>query len=143
MTKTEQSGYIKDGKLTILNKRRMADDLRQFRNCDVDIIIKTRGKRSTMQNRYYFGVVVKEIQLRLRELGNDVDTDTVHEFLKGKFYTQTVVTPQGEAFEIPGTTTEMNKTEFMEYIERCKDWAADTLEIYIPEAGTQTQIFSE
>jgi hypothetical protein len=142
MTKTEQTGYIKEGKLHILNRHRLEEDCRHFPDCDIEIVIKKRGKRSSLQNRYYFGVVVKEIQLRLRELGHDVDTDTVHEFLKQKFNSEKVITPQAEVFEIPKSTTEMNKDEFTEYVERIKEWASSTLEIYIPDAGVQTELYA-
>jgi hypothetical protein len=142
MTKTEQYGYIQDGKLHIMNKKRLADDLRQFKPCDVVVVIKKRGKRSILQNAYYWGVVVKEIQLRFRELGHDVETDDVHEFLKQKFHSEKIVTPQAEVIEVPKSTTEMNKGEFSEYVERIKEWASCTLEIYIPDAGQQTEMFA-
>jgi hypothetical protein len=142
MTKTEQYGYIQDGQLHILNKQRLAEDLRQFKPCDVVITIKKRGKRSILQNAYYWGCVVKEIQLRFRELGHDVETDDVHEFLKQKFNYEKIVTPQAEVIEVPKSTTEMNKEEFSEYVERIKEWASSTLEIYIPDAGQQTQMFA-
>jgi hypothetical protein len=142
MTKTEQYGYIQDGRLHIMNKKRLADDLRQFKPCDVVVVIKKRGKRSILQNAYYWGVVVKEIQLRFRELGHDVETDDVHEFLKQKFHSEKIVTPQAEVIEVPKSTTEMNKDEFSEYVERIKEWASSTLEIYIPDAGQQTEMFA-
>lgn len=141
MTKTENFGYVQDGKLHIMNRMRMDENLRQFKDCDVTITIKKRGKRSILQNSYYWGVVVKEVQLRFRELGHDVEIDDVHEFLKGKFNADRIVTPQAEVVEVPKSTTEMNKTEFIEYVERIKEWASAVLEIYIPEAGTQTEIF--
>lgn len=144
MTKTEQFGYVdKSGKLHIINKQRLEEDLRHFKPCDIVMTIKKRGKRSILQNAYYWGVVVKEIQLRFRELGTDVETDDVHEFLKQKFHFEQVITPQGEPINVPKSTTEMNKTEFGEYVDRIKDWAAYTLEIYIPEAGTQTEMFGK
>lgn len=143
MTKFEGHGYIEDGKLHIINRKRMNEDLRTFKNCDVTIIIKKRGKRSLPQNAYYWGVVVKEIQLRMRELGNDVDCDTVHEFLKLKFNPERVVVPEtAEVIEMGKTTTELNKDEFTEYIEQIKQWASVTLGIYIPDAGQQTEMFA-
>lgn len=143
MTKTEFFGYVKDGQLTALNKGRIAQDLKTFPDCDVVVVIKKRGKRSSKANAYYWAVVVKEIQLRFRELGHDVETDDVHEFLKQKFHSEKIVTPQCEVIEVPKSTTEMNKDEFTEYLTRIIEWAASTLEIYIPEAGQQTEMFGE
>jgi len=141
MVKTEHYGYVKDGVLVAVNKNRLAQDLKQFPDCDVVLTIKKRGKRSLLQNNYYHGVVVKEIQIRLRELGHDVDCDTVHEFLKCKFNSEKVVTPQAEVIEVPKSTTEMNKGEFVEYVERIRAWAADMLEIWIPDPGQQSALF--
>lgn len=141
MTKTDAIGTVKNGKLAIINKDRLHEDLRQFKDCDVDIIIKKRGRRSLLQNAYYWGCVVKEVQLRFRELGHDVETDDVHEFLKQKFHNEQIVTPQAEVITVPKSTTEMNKGEFVEYVERIRDWAADTLEIFIPDPGQQTAFF--
>jgi hypothetical protein len=142
MTKTEHYGYVENGKLHILNRKRMNEDLRTFKNVDVVIIIKKRGKRSLPQNAYYWAVLVKEIQLRLRELGTDVDMDDVHEFLKQKFNYERVVTVDGEAIDIGKTTTEMNKEEFGSYIDRIIEWAAMTLEITIPLPNEQTAMFT-
>jgi hypothetical protein len=143
MTKTDAIGTVKNGKLHIINKARLDEDLRQFKDCDVEIVIKKRGRRSFLQNAYYWGCIVKEIQLRFRELGHDVDSDDVHEFLKQKFHNEKIVTPQAEVITVPRSTTEMNKGEFVEYVERIRDWAADTLEIYIPDPGQQTAFFKQ
>lgn len=142
MTKTEQYGYVEGGKLHILNRRRMNEDLRQFKNVDVVIIIKKRGKRSLPQNAYYWGVVVKEIQLRFRELGTDADMDDIHEALKTKFNYERLVTADGEVIDIPKTTTELNKDEFGSYIDRIIEWAATSLEISIPAPNTQTELWT-
>lgn len=144
MTKTEQFGYVdQGGKLHIINKQRLEEDLGQFKPCDIVMTIKKRGKRSLLQNAYYWGCVVKEVQLRFRELGHDVEADDVHEFLKQKFHFEQIITPNAEVIQVAKSTSEMNKSEFGEYIDRIKDWAHDTLEIWIPEAGSQTQMFGE
>lgn len=141
MTKIELIGDIKDGKLHIINERRFKEDLRQFKDCQVEIIIKKRGRRSSQQNRYYWGIVVKEIQLRLEELGTEVEMEDVHSYLKQKFNAERIVTPEAELIEIGKTTTELNKEEFGIYIDKVVEWASSVLEIYIPPPNTQTQIF--
>lgn len=138
MTKTEAHGYVEGGKLHILNRKRLNQDLKDFKPCDVVVIIKKRGKRSLPQNAYYWSCVVKEIQVRLKELGNDFDADDIHEFLKQKFNKEQVVTKQGELLEIGKTTTDLNKEEFSIYVDRIREWASDTLEIFIPDPNTQT-----
>ena len=41
-----------------------------------------KRQRSSNQNRYYFGVVVKQITRVFREVGNDMDEAEVHDYLK-------------------------------------------------------------
>jgi hypothetical protein len=143
MLKIEQYGYVEDGLLKILNRKRMDAEIKAFPNCDVEIIIKKKGKRSGPQNRYYFGVVLKEIQLRLRELGTETDIETLHEWCKQKFNSEKIVVPEtAELIEIGKTTTELNKEEFSEYVERIVEWAASSLCIYIPPPNTQTNLFA-
>lgn len=144
MTKVEYFGQIVNGGLEITNEKGLARDLKQFKDCEIVMIIKKRGKRSHPQNRYYWGVVIAEIRIRLRELGNEFDAETVHEFLKAKFNGEKIEIPgTGEQIEIGQTTTDMTVEDFSEYLERVIRFANETLEIIIPEAGTQTKMFSE
>lgn len=141
MSKIESYGYIKGGKLTILNRKRMDQEVSECKDMDVVIIIKKKGKASSAQRRYYFGVVVKEITIRLKELGNDVDEELVHEFLKLQFNKQYIRNEDGEVIgEIGGTTTDHNVEERMDYIDACIQFAAEKLGIYIPPPSTQTSI---
>jgi hypothetical protein len=143
MTKLTAYGEVKNGGLTITNEKRLSEDLKKFPDCDVEMIIKRKGQRSNPQNRYYWGIVITEIKLRLRELGNDFDSETVHEFLKQKFNGEKIIIPgTGEIIEVGQTTTELNKEEFSIYLEQVIRWANQTLEIIIPEAGEQTQMFN-
>lgn len=142
MTKSVQYGYVENGVAHMLNKARFLEDMKQFKNCDIVFEIKKRGKRSNRQNRYYFGVVVPEITRRLRELGNDVNSDVVHEYLKGRFNTtRIVIEATGEAMDVPKSTTELNKEEFAAYVDRIIQFCAESLDIVIPPPNTQTQMF--
>jgi hypothetical protein len=141
MVKATAYGDIKDGKLTLANKRRFAHDLATFRNCAVEITIKKKNTRSSQQNRYYWGVVVKEIQFRLNELGNDFETETVHEYLKDKFNKVELIGEGGEVIDyLGGSTTEMNKEEFMVYVDKIIEWAASFLSIAIPLPHADLQL---
>jgi hypothetical protein len=136
-------GEVKEGKLIPYNRKRLTSDLSQMKDCEVEITIKRKGKRSLQQNRYYFGCVLPEIQHELKRLGNDFDIDTIHEFLKQKFNSEKVVVEvTGELLEIGKSTTELNKEEFSEYIFQITKWASETLGLYIPEPSTQTILFA-
>lgn len=135
-------GYVKGGKLHILNRLRLTQGISEMKNCDVQIEIKKKGKRSLPQNAYYWGVVVPEITHRLRELGNDVNGEVVHEYLKGRFNSnRIVVAATGEALDIPKSTTELNKEEFGSYVDRIIQFCAESLDLVIPPPNTQTAMF--
>ena len=141
MVKLTSYGNIKDGKLTIANRKRFAADLATLNNCAIEITIKKRNARSSPQNRYYWGVVVKEIQVRLNELGNDFEAETVHDYLKDKFNKVAVIGEGGEVLDhLGGSTTDMNKEEFMVYCDKIIEWAASFLSITIPLPNTDLQL---
>lgn len=137
----ELYGSIINGKLDIPNRKRLVEELRQAKDCEIVLTIKKRGKRSNPQNSYYWSVIIPELKYRFRELGNDVDDNTVHEFLKLKFNPEKIVTLEGEVIEVGGSTTDLNKSEFSDYCDRIRMWAAQTLDINIPDPNTQTQMF--
>ena len=110
---------------------------------DVEITLeigKRKRKRSKDANAYYFfciGMVVD----RMRELGHEVDKELIHEFFKGRFlFTEFYDEKTSEIFKIPRSTTEVSSDEFWAYLEEIKRFAAQTLELNIPEPGEQTQI---
>jgi hypothetical protein len=86
-----------------------------------------KRKRSLNQNAYYWGVVIPPILALLREHGNYVDAEDVHEFLKlrvGKL-SRMIVTPDGEVQKSLGSTAKLSKMEFEAYLERVRAWAAE------------------
>ena len=117
----------------------MNDMLKSFiksnegKTLEIKISIR-RGKRSLPQNRFYWGVVIPIIHDAFKQLGHRLNPEEVHFFLKQKFNYHTVVTEHGELIgELPKSTTELNKLEFMEYIDKITQWCAEILNIQIPE----------
>jgi capsule polysaccharide export protein KpsC/LpsZ len=108
----------------------------------VTIEVKPRKVYRTLpMNSYYWGVVIAMIVDRLRELGHDIDRDLTHEFLKGRFLYSELTDPNtGEVMKIPRKTSELATEEFIEYMEHVKQFAAETLDIYIPDPNEQLQI---
>jgi hypothetical protein len=67
--KIEYLGYIEGGKLHIMRRKQFNEEIRHCKDMDVSIVVKKRGKRSSQQNRYYFGVVIDEIRRELLRRG--------------------------------------------------------------------------
>jgi hypothetical protein len=136
MNKLDLNADIDDqGVFTLHNRNRFV----QWCNDNIGKNIRVRftrqyGQRSSPQNRYYWGVVIKEIGIRLRDLGNQwLEDEDVHTMMKLKFNHEAVVSEEGEVLELPKSTTSLTTVEFMEYIDRIRQWASGFLNIHIPE----------
>jgi septum formation inhibitor-activating ATPase MinD len=132
MVKIEDWAHIQGGKLVLGNRKRFEAEIKNCQDCDVIVTVKKRGKRSTQQNRYYWGICIAEIRLRLRELGYRMTAEDIHSMLKLKFIPVTLRDGEVLIATMPGSTAELNKSEMMEYLEQVIQWAQDTLEITIP-----------
>lgn len=133
------------GALRIHNRPLFEEEVRAMsREKDLAVTIEVKVKkyrRSNEFNNYYWGVVVAMIVERLRELGHDVDRDLTHEFLKGRFLYSELTDPStGEVLKIPKKTSELATEEFKDYLEHVKQFAAETLDLYIPDPNEQLEI---
>jgi hypothetical protein len=137
MQKLELTAHIDGaGVLTIHNKIALKEWAAQNPGRNVLVKFEKRGgKRSLPQNRYYHGVVVQMIMMGLREIGYCLSHDETHFFLKQKFNPVQIPGNGGLVIEVPGTTTQLNKIEFSEYIERIAQWAVEYLNVVIPPAN--------
>ena len=142
MQRLELSGFIDDaGLMTIHHQQALVEWANQNRGRNILVRFDKRGsKRSLPQNRYYHGIVVQSVMLGLREIGYSLSHDETHFFLKQKFNPVQVPNKHGEAIELPGSTTQMNKVEFSEYIERIAQWAAEYLSVVIPPANSDLKM---
>jgi hypothetical protein len=83
--------------------------------------------RSGQQNRYYWlylGVIE-------RETGNNADD--IHEWAKRKFLPPRFITVNGEEIKITASTTDLNKNDFTEYLDKIS--AATEIPLPDPEAA--------
>ena len=89
-------------------------------------------ERSLPQNKYYFGVVLKE----LSELTGD-SKEQWHEMIKRKFLTEYHIVKskngQIEKMESNRSTKELNTKEWEDLMSRIRIWASSHLGIWIPE----------
>lgn len=129
---TSYGSVSETGILTLNNRKRLQTDLLMFKNCAVELVIRKKNKRSTPQNSYYHGVVVAEVRHGLLEIGYPMTADETHEFLKQRFNSTQIITKDGLVIDVPRSTTELNKSEFSEYVERIAQFAAEYLSVNIP-----------
>jgi len=131
----------KTGILNLSNRKRLQAELIRFADCSIELTIKKKNQRSTQMNRYYHGVIVKEIQMELKNLGNDFTPEEVHELLKEMFNPIEIIGPGGEVIgKKGGSTTKMNKEEMSIYWDKIILWAAEFLSLHIPPPCTDLQL---
>jgi hypothetical protein len=104
--------------------------------------ISRAGKRSIMQNGYYWGCIIPAIQSGLYDLGHELDKEEIHDWLKVKFnYVEVINKGTGEYERVPISTTKLTKLEFCEYIEKIQRFAAEFLNVVIADPGQSAEIF--
>ena len=125
---------IKNGKLSKKAVEGIQSTLKAFEGKRIELTIdKVKSTRSNQQNRYYWSGVVGILST---ELG--YSKDEIHDLLKYKFLKRTVIIGDSEE-TIMKSTTELTKSEFMDFIADIQLWAAE-LNINIPDPGTQIDL---
>lgn len=139
MTPTfETTGHVARGQLKIRHRRELEAWAKRLRDCEIVVTIaRKHATRSLHQNAYYWSVVV-----HLLSEHTGYTPDEIHEFLKMKFLPKKLaVTDRNgviqDEYVIGGTTTRLNKVEFGEYILSIQQWAAETLDIDVPNPNEE------
>ena len=136
MRMVEVYGNIKDGRLKIAYRDRFLAAVKQLPDCIVRLRLeRIYNKRSLPQNAYYWGVVVYEFCRGFYETtGEGLTTDHAHDILKHKFLFREVMHPnlEGKYIQIPGSTTNLDTSEFETYLERCRAFILEWFGISVP-----------
>ena len=134
MSEYVASGVVTAGRLKVRNWSGLTRALARFRDGEVVITIaRRRATRSAQANAYYWSQVVG---LVADHTGHT--PDEIHEIYKAKFLPKRLSFADGNGvvvgeFVIGGTTTRLTKTEFYEYVEQIRLWAAEELGVVIPD----------
>ena len=135
-------GKVTD-KIHVYRRKQMQElVVRNFAGMDIQITVeRKRKKRSLMQNAYYWGVVVPIVQQGLIDAGYKVGKEQTHDFLKTTFHKCELVNENtGEVLPTVGSTSGMSTVVMMEYFADIGRWAAEFLNVEIPEPGEQMEI---
>jgi hypothetical protein len=92
------------------------------------IVTSEERKRNAEQNRFYWGVVLRDIAEQAWVNGQQYDKDTWHEYLARKFgVCEDVTLPDGEIIVRRKSTAAMSVHEFSEYLNQAQAYAAGSL----------------
>ena len=100
-------------------------------------------KRSVQQNKYLWGVVYKtivdndpgffccDVVDSLRKTARLSAAEVVHEFCKARFLPSADL--PGLQITVAPSTAKLPRKEFQEYVESIRRWAADELQVFVPD----------
>lgn len=92
------------------------------------IVTAEERKRNEVQNRFYWGAVLRDISSQAWVNGKQFDKDTWHEFFARMYGVLDEVTlPDGEIVTLRKSTTRMSVGEFSTYLNAIQAYAAGTL----------------
>jgi hypothetical protein len=123
------TGCVTAGKLHVRGWKPLA-----IRDGEVLITVeRARATRSHAQNAWYFGCILKALS---DHTGYTVDE--LHEYCKQRFNAKTVAFCDHDGVikdeqTIGLSTTKLNKITFGEYCEAIRQWAAQDLDVVIPD----------
>lgn len=125
------------GILEFSNKREVFDFLLSNSDWKGEYLVtieKARGKRSLNQNSWYWGVVLKTIS----EYNGDT-ADDLHEYFIRTLLPPKFKTVLGKEIKVPSSTSDLNKVQFGEYIERIRAAVAE-FGVIIPDPVVQGEM---
>lgn len=105
------------------------------------IRIESTKKRSSLQNSFYWAVVVPLVYEGLKSAGFDAvrNKDDAHEVLKSLFL-KVKEEKNGIVIEKVLSTAELKTVGFIEYLQNISIWAFDYLGVTIPEPGQTLEL---
>lgn len=118
---------LEDLTLRFINPAKLKQHLLPLKGQIVMVMAeKLRKHRTDDQNRYYRGVVLKTIADHSGYSGQE-ELEALHYEMRRRFL------PNRGRLNIPVSTTALDTVEMTEYIENIRRWAAEELQLYIPD----------
>lgn len=125
---------VKNGSLT-RNRNLIKDAIETFEGKQVVIKIeKFKKKRSTQQNRFYYGIILPIVQNCLKEAGHIMTIESTHDLIKLKFLKETLFVNEttGEVIERIKSTTELSTSQFMDLLAEINNFTFEYFGVSLP-----------
>ena len=125
---------VKNGTLT-RNTNLIKDAIQTFEGKQIVIKIeKAKKKRSTQQNRFYFGVIIPIVQNCLKEAGHIMTNESTHDLIKLKFLKEALFVNEetGEVIERIKSTTELSTSQFMDLLAEINNFTFEYFGVSLP-----------
>jgi hypothetical protein len=125
---------VKNGTLT-RNTNLIKDAIQTFEGKQIVIKIeKAKKKRSTQQNRFYYGVIIPIVQNCLKDAGHIMTNESTHDLIKLKFLKEALFVNQetGEVIERIKSTTELSTSQFMDLLAEINNFTFEYFGVTLP-----------
>jgi hypothetical protein len=125
---------VKNGTLT-RNTNLIKDAIQTFEGKQVVIKIeKSKKKRSTQQNRFYYGVIIPIVQNCLKDAGHIMTNESTHDLIKLKFLKEALFVNEdtGEVIERIKSTTELSTSQFMDLLAEINNFTFEYFGVSLP-----------
>lgn len=118
---------------TEMQQRQMTGWLQNRNGKTVTVIFeKPYHKRTSEQNRFYWGVILTTIA---HHTGHT--TEEIHEVVKDLFLPRKFIKLGNREVQIEKSTAKLTYTEFAQYLEQIRAWASQELALTFPELEYQ------
>lgn len=123
-----------DGTLKLRNPATFKAAVRRLKNGDVILTLdKKRDKRSDRQNRWYWGQI-----LGLISEHTGYEPEELHEYFKSRFLPKRIALADGNGEVVDdrvvgGSSAKLDIEGFGEYCEAIRKFAAEELDVVIPD----------
>ena len=102
-----------------------------------ELIVKPISKKSDPLRNYYWGVIIAMIRQTLRHYGHQLTKEETHDMVKQfcPSMIEEICLPTGELVRRSKSiaSKSFTNTDFLTYIEELKQWAAENLDVTIPD----------
>lgn len=125
---------VKNGTLT-RNTNLIKDAIQTFEGKQIVIKIeKAKKKRSTQQNRFYYGVIIPIVQNCLKDAGHIMTNESTHDLIKLKFLKEALFVNEetGEVIERIKSTTELSTSQFMNLMAEINNFTFEYFGVSLP-----------
>lgn len=144
------NGRLRGGQLFVNRRQEFDALLKTWRDCPVKVTVeRLHATRSLAQNSYYHTVVVPRCATAFaKAMKRSVSDEEAHELLKVQFLPH-YMAAEGtngtliNGLVIGGSTTKLNKLQFIEYLEAIVGWAAEKWDVYIPDPDPEWRQHAE
>ena len=131
---------MRRGKLQVSMTPSFERGLKTFRDGPVTVRIeRKRASRSKQQNKYWWGVCIALVSEH-----TGYSPEEVHEIAKQLFLPKRLAVANGNGeivgeYVLGGSSGKLDVVEFGEFMERFKQWAAETLDVVIPDPSERAE----